>query len=116
MRYVIFSQEHYAMQMLRKIMTENFPSAVFVGWTDNCLSARQLLGTANPSFVLMEAELADGSVQDAVGGWNGYGVLIYESLADSIPAYVPPRFGKLVKPVSAEDLKKIMFNLKLYGL
>lgn len=116
MRYVIFSQEHFAMQMLCKIMTEILPSAICVGWTDNCLSARQLISSANPSFALIEAELADGSAQEAVSGWNGYGVLIYESLADSIPANVPPRFGKLVKPVSAEDLKKIMFNLKLYGL
>ena len=116
MQYAIFSQEYYTMRMLRKIMAEASFSAVFAGWADNCLSARWLIASAHPSLILMEAELADGSAWDAVSGWNGYGILIYESRADCTPTWDSPRIGKLVKPVSADDLKKILFHLKISGL
>lgn len=112
MRYAIFSQEYYTMQMLRKLMAEVSPSAVFVGWADNCLSARSLIASQCPSLVLMEVELSDGSAWDAISGWMGYGIPIYESLADSEKDRIRPRFGYLVKPISVGDLKEIMFHLK----
>ncbi len=98
--------------MLRKLMAEVSSSAVFVGWADNCLSARSIIASQHPSLVLMEVELADGSAWDAISNWTGYGIPIYENLADCAQERNRPCIGQLVKPVSAGDLKEIMFHLK----
>ena len=108
MRYAILCQEYYTMLVLRKIMAEVSGSAVFVGWADDRLSAIRLVASMRPSLVLAESELADGSPWAAGGEWTGIVIPIYESLADR--GACP---GSLVKPVSAGDLKEIMFHLKL---
>lgn len=112
MKYVILSPEYYTMLAIRKLMADVSASAVFAGWAEDIQTARRVITEVLPILVLGEVELADGSLWDVVNGWPGYVIPIYESLADSETLCGHPCPGKLVKPVSAGDLKKVLFHLK----
>lgn len=109
---MILSPEYYTMLVLRKFMTDISASAVFVGWAEDISSARQIIAESHPFLILGEVELADGSLWNVVNGWPGYVIPIYESLTDSETQCGHHCPGKLVKPVSVGDLKKILFHLK----